>query len=203
MVAVIDLQISNLSSVTNALHFLGIEHAITRKASDVAAASHLILPGVGTFEAGIEALERQNIKDTVIRRVVDDHTPILGICLGMQLFFEESAESPGVRGLCLLEGHVAKLIESDEYNIPRIGWAESAFVKRYLSVEKQKKADFYYLHSYHAVPSDPAMVTITSGNKNKIVAAFQKDNIYGMQFHPEKSHIAGLRLLKSFCMEAA
>ncbi|MBF0329971.1 MAG: imidazole glycerol phosphate synthase subunit HisH [Nitrospirae bacterium] len=198
MLLVLDLKISNLSSVVNALLFLGIPYWVSDRREDISKATHIIVPGVGTFEAGMSALKRNDLADDLIYGALDSHKPVLGICLGMQLMFEASDESPGVKGLSILPGKVKKLKHSSEYSLPRIGWDESLFMHDFLGFSKGQKEDFYYLHSYQVVPLNPDIVSIISGDKDSIISGIQKGNIYGVQFHPEKSHIAGLKLLEFF-----
>ena len=197
MLTVINLNISNLSSVLNALDYLGLKYQVSNDKEEIRNASALLLPGVGTFAAGMDALRKHDLVDTIREEVLENKKPLLGICLGMQMFFETSDESPGAKGLCLFEGKVERLPSSEDYTIPRIGWGESRAKKDFFNLKKDDIADFYYIHSFYANPKDKAIVAITS-EKNDVTGAVQKDNIYGCQFHPEKSHIAGLAILKEF-----
>lgn len=197
MLVVINLNISNLSSVLNALDYLNLKYKVSDKKSEIKSASALILPGVGTFGAGMDALKKSHLIGTIEDEVLKKKKPILGICLGMQMFFESSEESPGAKGLSLFEGKVNKLPPSDDYTIPRIGWGESLLKRDFLALKKNDKADFYYIHSFCAEPKDKSIIAITS-ESSEITGAVQKDNIYGTQFHPEKSHTRGLTILKEF-----
>lgn len=197
MITVIDLNISNLSSVLNALNFLKIKYKVSNSKEDIIKASHLILPGVGTFSAGMDRLKNKCILEVLKEQIITEKKPILGICLGMQMFFESSEESKGVKGLGVLEGKVIKLPKSKDYTIPRIGWAESQVTKDFLCFKKDKKADFYYIHSYYTKITNESDMAIAT-EKSKITGAVFKENIYGTQFHPEKSHKLGLKILESF-----
>lgn len=197
MLVVIDLNISNLNSVLNALDFLKIDYVVSNKSDDIKKATKFILPGVGTFEAGMNALNKYDITDSLVEEVVKKGKPILGICLGMQLFFETSEESPGISGLGLLRGDVIKLPENSAYTIPRIGWAESVFEKDFLGFEKDQKADFYYIHSFYAKPKDSTVIAISS-EAGLVTGAVSSNNIFGCQFHPEKSHKNGLKMITNF-----
>lgn len=200
MITVINLGMSNLSSVLNALNYLELDFCVSGKKEDLAKASRIILPGVGTFGEGINRLREKDLFDTLKKEVLVNKKPIMGICLGMQLMLESSEESLGVEGLGLLKGKVIKLPKSKKYTIPRIGWGESTFEKDFLGFNKGDLADFYYIHSFYCKPKNVDIVSIT-GEDREITCAIQDNNVYGCQFHPEKSHKAGLKLLKNFSQE--
>lgn len=197
MLGVINLGISNLCSVLNALNYLDLKHFLVNAEDDLKKADRLILPGVGTFGAGMQALRKLKIENLLKEKVINEKVPILGICLGAQLFFDQSEESPGVVGLKILEGKVVKLPSSKFYSIPRIGWAETKVVKNFFSFQKDENNDFYYLHSFFIQPADKSIVSLVTEDE-AITAGFAEDNIFGFQFHPEKSYQAGLRILKDF-----
>ncbi len=197
MLVVINLKISNLSSVLNALDFLAIKYKVSDKAEDIKGASGLILPGVGTFEAGMGSLEKSGLLEVLKQEVVKNKKPILGICLGMQMFFEDSEESPGAKGLSFFKGSVRKLPKNKDYTIPRIGWGESYVKKEMLGLNVGQTKDFYYIHSFAANPLDNGIIAITT-EKTGVCGAVCEGNIFGCQFHPEKSHTAGLNILKEF-----
>lgn len=201
MITVINLGISNLNSVLNALSYLNLEFCVSDKKEDILKSSHIILPGVGTFNAGMSQLKEKGLIEVLQNEVINNKKLILGICLGMQLFFEHSEESIGIEGLGLLSGDVVKLEKSDKYTIPRIGWDGSIFKKDFLSFKKNNNADFYYIHSFYCKPVDTNIISITSEDEN-ICCAVQDRNVFGCQFHPEKSNKAGLSLLKQFAQEA-
>ena len=196
MIGVINLGNSNIQSVANALDSLNIEYLVTDNCRDFEKCTKYILPGVGSFSSGILRLEELCMLDGLRNEVLNKNKPILGICLGMQMFFESSEESPGVHGLHFISGSVVKIPSSVNYKTPRIGWAESNINFKFLGLEAGQFIDFYYVHSFHAAPQDPDIVAITSDDL--IVSAIQYGNIYGCQFHPEKSYKAGLTILSEF-----
>lgn len=200
MITVVNLGISNLNSVLNALSYLGIDFCISNKKEEITKATHLILPGVGTFGEGMSQLKEKGLVEILREEVLNNKKPILGICLGMQLMFESSEESTGIEGLGLIKGDVIKLPKSDKYTIPRIGWAESNFKKDFLGFNRGDDMDFYYIHSFYCKPAVSEIVAITDEEGN-IACSVQDGNIFGCQFHPEKSHKAGLTLLKQFAQK--
>lgn len=200
MIAVVNLGISNLNSVLNALSYLNVDFCVSNNKDEISKASCIILPGVGTFGEGMSQLGANNLIDVLREEVLVNKKPIMGICLGMQLLFESSEETLGVEGLGLIKGNVIKLPKSDKYTIPRIGWAESEFEMDFLGFKKGDMADFYYIHSFCCKPNSAEVVAISSEDHD-IAGAIKDKNIYGCQFHPEKSHQAGLKLLKQFSQE--
>lgn len=197
MIAVVNLGISNLTSVLNALKYLGLDFYVADKPEELSNASHIILPGVGTFGEGMKRLNNKGFTEALNIEVLTNKKPLLGICLGMQLLFQSSEESPDAIGLSLVKGKVVRLEKSAKYTIPRIGWAESVFKSNFLGIDAGKKLDFYYIHSFCCQPENQDIITITD-ETSKITAAIQDNNIMGCQFHPEKSHKTGLILLKQF-----
>lgn len=198
MIGILNLETSNLSSVTNAMNFINSRFLIIRTREDLKVVDKIILPGVGTFGDGIKSLHNQNLYDQIIEEVKKNKKPILGICLGLQMFFEESEESKNVKGLGLIDGSVKKLSQSDLYSIPRIGWASSKVRNNFLGLEKNQSVDFYYIHSYLVKPIDPNIIYVTT--EEDIPSCIKSENIYGCQFHPEKSHVIGLNILKKFSL---
>ena len=195
MIGMINLGNSNIQSVINALSFLDIDYFVTEDPKGIKLADKLILPGVGSFGDGIARLKKNNMFE-VLKEEVRKDKPIFGICLGMQLLFEHSEESPGMPGLELLKGNVLRLPESFDYKIPRVGWAESKLNYDFLGFNEGDAFDLYYLHSFFVQPTDSNIIAIQT--ENNIAAAIKHKNIYGCQFHPEKSHKNGLKLLHMF-----
>ena len=163
---------------------------------DLKKCSKYILPGVGSFANGVLRMKKLNLFNSLKTEVIRNQKPFLGICFGMQLLFESSEESIGYEGLGFIAGKVVKLKENINYKIPRIGWSESKLIFDFLGLQKDKIFDFYYVHSYHSKPKDSKVIMMKSDLN--VVSAVHYKNIYGCQFHPEKSHIVGLSLLTEF-----
>ncbi|MEI7908537.1 MAG: imidazole glycerol phosphate synthase subunit HisH [Verrucomicrobiota bacterium] len=199
-VALIDYGAGNLRSVANALAALGIQPHIVGAAADLADATHLVLPGVGSFGDCMAQLASRELLDP-IRQWVLAGKPYLGICLGYQILLDSSEESPGVAGLGLVRGNVRRFTESPGLKIPHIGW-NSAVPRqpdtgnwRGLGAEPY----FYFVHSYFPVPADAAIVAAqTSYGDDVFAAAIELPNLLACQFHPEKSQDAGLRIIRNF-----
>ena len=204
-ILVIDYQIGNVSSVINAVKKLGYKVKLSNKKDDFNKASHLILPGVGSFEVGMANIIKSGIKDIIIDYVRNKKIPILGICLGMQLFATEGYENAKghenktvTKGLNLIEGEVIKL-ESKSEKLPHIGWNTVYFKKKnQLNKDLEPNRDFYFVHSYCFKCTNDSEVLGTTNYGSTFTSIIKKNNIYGMQFHPEKSLDKGLTLLKNF-----
>ena len=188
MIAIIDYGAGNLKSVKNALDYLNVDSIITDKPEDILKADRLILPGDGSFGYMMENLEKKNLISP-IKRFIRSRKPFLGICLGLQGLFEESEESPKVKGLSIFKGKVVKFRKG---KVPQIGW-NKIFPKQ----NGIFKEDFmYFVNSYYIVPKDKYIIATTTDYNNNFVSAIKSDNITAMQFHPEKSGKAGIELLK-------
>ena len=198
MIGVINLGNSNLTSLTNSLVYLGVNFKIITSSEQLDLVDKIILPGVGTFKNGIKKLIDLELFESILFQVNIKNKPILGICLGMQLLFQASEESPGVTGLSLLEGKSVKIPNTENVNVPRIGWANSILTSDFLGMSSEFETDFYYIHSFCVELVNPDILSIKSGIN--ITAAVQSGNIYGCQFHPEKSHLDGLTILKEFSL---
>jgi glutamine amidotransferase len=196
MIGIINLGNSNLMSLTNSLDYLSISYKVINNPDDLSLIDNIILPGVGSFKSGVDKLQELYLFEKILFEVKVNKKPILGICLGMQLLFESSEEDPGSIGLGLLKGKTVNLPKSKNFKIPRIGWADSQVNFDFLSLAKNSEMDFYYIHSFYVKPNDQNVVSISTDEN--ITAAIHSDNIYGCQFHPEKSHINGLNILKAF-----
>lgn len=202
-VGIIDSGMGNLGSVKRALEEVGASAFFIRKIDDFEQASHLVLPGVGSFDKAMENLNDLGLVNALKKTALEKKIPLLGICLGMQLLARKGFEGKETEGLNLVEGEVKKL-EGCRINepLPHIGWAELDLVKfspLFQGIEAGK--DFYFVHSYHFVPENESVVLTKTDYCLKgsgFVSAIQKDNIFGVQFHPEKSQKMGLQLLRNF-----
>ncbi|MBC8584303.1 imidazole glycerol phosphate synthase subunit HisH [Youxingia wuxianensis] len=195
MIAIIDYGAGNLFSVKNALDFLGIENKLTSKISDLQAADELILPGVGAFPDAMKMLVSSGL-DRVIKELAEEK-PLLGICLGMQLLFEKGYEFEETDGLGLIEGCV-KLIDAGGQKIPHMGWNDLTLLNPCAMTKDVEKGDFvYFVHSYRA-DTPPENISCYTVYHEQIPALVHKGNVYGAQFHPEKSSDVGLKMLRNF-----
>ncbi len=198
MITVIDYDAGNLRSVEKALLYLGETPVVTRDPQEIFAAEKLILPGVGAFGDAMENLRRFGLAEP-IRRAVGRGTPLLGICLGMQLLFESSEESPGVEGLSLLSGKILRIPPQEGLKIPHMGW-NSLTVRpgARLFQGLPKEPYVYFVHSYYLRAGKEEMVAATTRYSVEIHASVEQGNLFGCQFHPEKSSRVGLAILKNF-----
>ncbi len=198
MIAIIDYGAGNIRSVEQALNYLGIEYVLTSDACVIMKADRAILPGVGNFKDAMDNLNRLNLIEP-IKAFVKTGRPFLGICLGLQLLFDESEESPGVKGLSLLKGKCFKIPASKEFKVPQIGWNSLNFPKKCeLFKGIPEGAYVYFVHSYYLRAEDESVVSATTDYGVKIHAAVSDKNIYACQFHPEKSSAVGLKILENF-----
>ena len=198
MIAIIDYDAGNLKSVEKALAAVGQESVITRDFQTILSADKVILPGVGAFSDAMHNLKKYDL-DQVIREVAEKKIPVLGICLGLQLLFEESEESPGVEGLHLLDGKILRIPDKEGLKIPHIGWNSLNLQNQgrlFEGIEQQPYV--YFVHSYAGVDCD-AFVSARTEYGAELTAAVERGNVYGTQFHPEKSGEVGLKILKAFC----
>ena len=197
MVAIIDYDAGNIRSVEKALLFLGEEVKITRSKEEILRADRVILPGVGSFGDAMEKLHHYELVP-VIEEVVKRQIPFMGICLGLQLLFEESEESKGVPGLGILKGCVCRIPDDGTIKIPHIGWNSLKYPKAgrlYQGIEEESYV--YFVHSYYLKAAED-IVTATTEYGTLIHASVEKGNVFACQFHPEKSSDVGLRILKNF-----
>ena len=195
---IIDYGAGNLSSVCNSFRAIGMEGKLIRTEAELAGVTHLVLPGVGAFGDCARALRDQGLAEP-IRRWIDEDKPFLGICIGYQILFESSEESPGADGLGILKGHVRRFPEG-ELKVPHMGWN---------SVHPTRQADpiwqgmgrapyFYYVHSYFPEPEDSSIIAATSTYGCSFAAAIRRGRMIATQFHPEKSQMLGLKLLQNY-----
>lgn len=198
MIAIIDYDAGNIKSVEKALIYLGEQPVITRDKDILLKADKVILPGVGAFGDAMNRLNEYGLVD-VIKSIVAKRTPFLGICLGLQLLFEESDEAPGVKGLSVLEGKIKRIPDSFGLKVPQIGWNSLHFDhagKLFKGVDEG--AYVYFVHSYYLEAADENIVTASTEYGVHVHASVEKDNVYACQFHPEKSSDEGLKMLKNF-----
>ncbi|MBZ7930594.1 imidazole glycerol phosphate synthase subunit HisH [Campylobacter sp. RM9939] len=197
MIGVIDYGAGNLNSVLKALEKIGIENFLIRKKEDFSKAKKLILPGVGSFKDAMTYLKKIDFIEPLKEEVLQIKKPILGICLGMQLFLEKGYEGGICNGLGFLEGEVVEF-ERTNLKIPHMGWNDLEILKQEpLYKDIYPLNDFYFVHSFY-VKCDEKFISAKAHYGHKFTASIQKDNIFGVQFHPEKSQILGLKLLENF-----
>lgn len=198
MIAIIDYGAGNLSSVKKALDFLGAESEITDEKEKILSASHVILPGVGSFGDAMASMHNRGLVE-VVKEAAGSGKPFLGICLGLQLLFESSDESPDVKGLGILNGNIVTIPKDRGLKVPHMGWNS-------ISLKQNKgifdgvadNSYFYFVHSYYLKGADDDVVAATTQYGVEIECAVQKGKLCATQFHPEKSGSAGLKLLKNF-----
>ena len=199
MIAIIDYDAGNIKSVEKALKTLGQDVVITRDADVILSADKVILPGVGAFGDAMGKLHDYGLVE-VIHKVVEKKTPFLGICLGLQLMFESSEETPGGEGLSILKGKIVKIPENGELKIPHMGWNSLHFQNGgRLFANLPQDSYVYFVHSYYLQAEEESIVKATTDYSTCIHASVEKDNVFACQFHPEKSSDVGLTILKNFC----
>jgi glutamine amidotransferase len=198
MIAVIDYDAGNIKSVEKALNFLGEEVLVTRDKELLLTAEKVILPGVGAFGDAMNQLRHYDLIE-VIHQIVQKKTPFLGICLGLQLLFESSEESPGVEGLGILKGRILRIPEKEGLKVPHIGWNSLKLSNHGRLFEGVEEGAYvYFVHSYYLKASDTGIVTASTEYGVPIHASVEQDNIFACQFHPEKSSDTGLQILRNF-----
>lgn len=198
MIAIIDYDAGNIRSVEKALQFLGQEVKITRDREEILGADKVVLPGVGSFGDAMGKLHQYGLVE-VIRQVAEKKTPFLGICLGLQLLFERSDESPGVEGLGILKGEILRIPEGEGRKIPHMGWNSLELRNQgRLFAGLSGEPYVYFVHSYYLKARDEQIVKAATEYGVTIHASVEQDNIFACQFHPEKSSDTGLKILKNF-----
>jgi glutamine amidotransferase len=200
MITIIDYGIGNLNSVANIIQHIGGKCRISDNPQDFSDADKLILPGVGSFDKGMESLKESGIVEVLNFAVLQRKVPILGICLGMQLMTLRSEEGK-LDGLGWINAEVKKFLfeKNSHFKIPHMGW-NSLKIERDnpLIPITDEMLRFYFVHSYYVKPNSPELTISTANYGSEFCAVFQKDNIFGAQFHPEKSHRFGMNLMKNF-----
>lgn len=198
MISIIDYDAGNIKSVEKALQHLGQEAVITRDKDIIINSDKVILPGVGAFGDAMDKIRSYGL-DKVIYDVADKRIPFLGICLGLQLLFESSEETPGVTGLGLLKGEIRRIPDKEGLKIPHMGW-NSIDIKKGASLFRgiEPNPYVYFVHSYYLSAGDEEDVAATTHYSTTIHASVEHDNIFACQFHPEKSSTVGLKILENF-----
>lgn len=198
MIAIIDYGAGNIQSVSKALAHIGCEAFITRNKDKILKADGAVLPGVGSFGDTMDTMTEYGIKDTVIE-YAKSGKPFLGICLGLQLLFPKSEESPDAKGLGIFDGRITKIPSGEGLKIPHIGW-NSLDIKKSDGLFKGigKNPYVYFVHSYFLNASDKSIVSAQTEYGVTIDAAVERGNVYATQFHPEKSGETGLKILRNF-----
>ena len=198
MIAIIDYDAGNIKSVEKAMQLLGQDVTITRDRETILQAEKVILPGVGAFGDAMGKIRQYGLEE-VIGEVVDQKTPFLGICLGLQLLFERSDETPGVEGLGILKGEILRIPDKEGLKIPHMGWNSLKFQNQgRLFANLPEEPYVYFVHSYYLRAADEGIVTATTEYSTHIHASVEKDNVFACQFHPEKSSDVGIQILKNF-----
>lgn len=198
MIAIIDYGAGNIQSVCKAMKFIGCDCVVTRDKNEIMQADGAILPGVGSFGDTMDTMSEYGIKDTVIE-YISTGKPFLGICLGLQLLFPSSEESPNAKGLGIFDGAITKIPSGEGLKIPHIGWNSIEINKNSRLFKGIENNSFvYFVHSYFLNASDKSIVAAQTEYGVKIDAAVEKNNVFATQFHPEKSGETGLRILRNF-----
>lgn len=198
MIAILDYDAGNIKSVEKAVNFLGEEAVITRDRDVILASDKVILPGVGSFGDAMNKIREYKL-DQVIYDVVDKKTPFLGICLGLQLLYKTSEESPGATGLGILDGEILRIPDAPDMKVPQIGWNSLEITpgaRLFAGIEGNPYV--YFVHSYYLKSKDEADVAAKTNYVVDIHASVERGNVFACQFHPEKSSTVGLKILDNF-----
>ena len=197
-IAIVDYGMGNLRSVQKGLERVGFAAEVTRDAQRIDAAAGVVLPGVGAFGACMDNLRRYGLVD-IVRAVVARGTPFLGICLGMQLLFEESEEFGPVPGLGIFPGRVVRFTDTPNLKVPHMGWNQSRKRQDVPHLRGVDEGAFvYFVHSYYVVPADASLVATSTEYGIEFASAIARDNVFATQYHPEKSQAIGLKILRNF-----
>lgn len=199
MIGIVDMEMGNLRSVSNAVHSLGFDPKIVRGPEELDEVTHLIVPGVGAYSTAMRHLERQGLKDALVAYAASGR-PLLGICLGMHLLSTEGDEGGRTAGLGLVPGRVVRLEPGAGLAVPHVGWNNADFRAPHPVLDKVRSgSDFYFVHSYQFVCNREADVLGSTDYGPRLVSVLGRGNVVGFQFHPEKSQANGLRLIENFC----
>lgn len=199
MIGIVDYGMGNLGSVVNACHFLDLRAEIVSRPEELRACRGMILPGVGAFGDCMAHLYQRGFSD-VVRGWIADERPFLGICVGLQVLFESSEESPGVPGLGIFPGVVRKFLPAPGWKVPQMGWNRVRQAQPDCPMFRgvADRAFFYFVHSYYAEPADPSIVAGATEYGCEYASAVWRGSAFAVQFHPEKSQAAGLQMLRNF-----
>ena len=198
MIAIIDYGAGNLHSVKNALDFLGADNIVTGNKEEILSADKVILTGVGAFGDAMKCLEERGLVETV-KTVAENGKPFLGICLGLHLLFEESEESPNVKGLGIFKGKIVKIPDNGNLKIPHMGWNNIRITKDSKILKNIGNEPYvYFVHSYYVEAEDESVVSAYTEYGQRLDIAVEQGNVFATQFHPEKSGDTGMEILKNF-----
>ena len=195
-ICILDYGSGNVGSVKNILEFLKFDFIISNSIQSIKDSSHIILPGVGAFGKSMEKIKKKIPLDVLEDEIINKKKPFLGICVGMQVLFNSSEEFGNFEGLGWLKGKVKKIKAKI---LPHVGWNEIEITKENALLRNlENNKDFYFVNSFHSIPDDKNIIISETKYEEKFCSAIQKDNIFGVQFHPEKSQLAGQIILKNF-----
>jgi len=201
-IVIVDYGVGNLASIANMLRKIGVTALISSDPSALTTATGIILPGVGAFDHAMRMLRQGTLVSTLERRVLDDGVPLLGLCLGAQLLTKSSEEGnePGLGWIDAVTTRFDSARMKGRFAIPHMGWSDVVSVKAHpLLVSDEAESRFYFAHSYHLSCNDPELTIGTAHYGYEFAAAVASRNVMGVQFHPEKSHVYGMRVLRNFC----
>ena len=200
LISIIDYGVGNLTSVQNMFKKAGVNARICSTKSEIETAGKIVLPGMGAFDNCMQKYNESGFRDIIEQKVVQAKVPVLGICVGLQMLMEGSAEG-NLQGLGWIKGETVafnKAQMQEENKIPNMGWLEVCVKKQSKLMEGLNEARFYFAHSFYVLPADEKDILITGHYGYEFTAGIERDNILGVQFHPEKSHRFGMQLLKNF-----
>lgn len=201
-VSIVNYGMGNIHSIQNALNFIGTDCCVIDSPEEIKKSQKLILPGVGSFRMAMENIQQKGLHEALNDAVMVKKIPILGICLGLQLLMEESEEDGITQGFAWLQGQVRRFsLGTENLKIPHMGYNSAFFTEKSASLYKglEAKADFYFAHSYVVICKNPEFVSSWTIYGERFASSVQHENIFGVQFHPEKSQSNGLTVLKNFC----
>jgi imidazole glycerol-phosphate synthase subunit HisH len=197
-IGIVAYGMGNIASLGNALRAVGADVVLATRPEQLRETSHIVLPGVGAFPAGMERLRALGFEAEIVRLVVEERRALLGICLGMQLLATTGEEHRSCAGLGLVPGRAVAL-QAGGLRLPHIGWNDTRVTRENSLVQAGNEPEcFYYVHGYQLVPEEPTDVVLTCEYGRPFAAGIERGRIFGVQFHPEKSHAAGLTVLKNF-----